>query len=417
MSYPSNISSQIYHSPTNYNEPQTKKTQHCVSYTPRKSIIQINQINQNLRNEDVVKEKPNQNIFLNQYDDYEGFIFTNFIEFLKSYVSTLVDIDKEKSKYFECIALAEEIKRQIECRYSSNSHEFFLAAFQICTYLPSNYRNDTWDFLIRHQQNISLKISSPLIHSLHELTFVQKHSFKDLLSFLNILTFIYHGDKSLDQGISKDYICPVEMSLLKKINQNKKVIEVSLIHLKTISHSYTLKIPVNYYSALDTFVKHPSLGTFLDQIKPSLPKVICNIDAKQVLIHLLKEKYLTNHKVEHLAKSLMYILNNNFTNFGLRLIFAANLKNKKINFHFPNSFHMHRTKLEKLSCLELILKKITLLNFETRAVFNDIHNIEVILNNYLTALKNSNQTGDNDIFEFFINFTKSNSMLLKMKKV
>jgi len=344
-----------------------------------------------------------QELYANGFDDVEGMHFTHFVKLLNQNINeTIKIIDKEKSlSIFKCMRLAETIKNNIRTIYDDNSFEFFLAAFQVCTTVPDHFKNLTWQFLIQKFKNISLKQTSPLIHTLHELTFARKHSYKNLLSFLNILSFIYAGEKSMDiERKGLHLICPVEMSVLRIRNQNNKVSVVSAIHLKTISHSYTLNIPLNIYSAMDNFFNEKSH----DLMAPSLPKLIIMKNIKSVLLNLINQNFFNSLEITQFANHLIKTANDYLRNLGYRVLLSINNNHEKVDLIFMMTSLDTRRNLARLACLELIINKVMLLpspiKFKNE---NDIYKVKVIFKLYLDTLSSLNKRAELEYLKFFNN--------------
>lgn len=295
-----------------------------------------------------------KNPYLNSFDDATGIYFSYYLTHLKKVVNENFHI-KIKSE-----VLARTLKAKIEKGFEVKSPLFFLAAFQICAYLPENLQNDVFKILVEDFKNISFENTCPLAHAIHTLTFSRKQSFGALLNFLTVLSFFHlNNDASNDKHIRMTY----------KTNsrfENAVPHPISAIHLKTDSFAITIEIPFQTASIFDHFNSETKLLSFTHLLCPLLPKVC--IDYKK---QFFSGNISLITKIEDFANELTLNSNPYLRLFGLRYLIELATK-KKID---SNSF-------EKKLLMNLPLFIFSISNGEPNGVLSELKKlgIEVLSN-------------------------------------
>lgn len=305
----------------------------------------------------------NDSPYTNSFDDGKGVFFSYFMTYLFKCVNEMIEeLEKENiTLTFKCEQFAYSIKTEIQKSYKQNSHTFFLAAFQTCVYLPKKYKNPVWKLLAKDFKDISFENVSPLIHALHKLTFSEGKSLDSILSFLNILSIIYHGDNLLASSGEKvsDLICPIEMSF-KTMSQIPTLDShfISAIHLKTYEDALTLEIPLYLLSGLHDFENETDISNFTDLMKPLLQKLIVIPELGSSIDGLIKNNHFKEQRIKDFATNLMLQEKPEMINFGFRMLLCCINKNeldlKPLNNH---SFQIKRKNEAIVACTEFIIQK------------------------------------------------------------
>ena len=258
--------------------------------------------------------------FLQNADDDQDFSFS--LDCLKKSVDEIIEnVNQEKGLLiFKCIRLASSIKNEIAESFKENSIEYFIGAFQICTNLPSDYKDRIWKFLVEDFKNNSFKDLSPFIHTLHLLTFKKEQSFTSIISFFNILAFIHQGDKTYK---TNDFFVAHSIKLSLSDTLNFEPHRVSSIHLETANQSMTVKIPYQVEGAIDDEEMHSSFSNHFDLMIPLLPKLkIFSPTEKIANIEIVNES-----KIQKFAETLLAHTDPKVIMIGFRMLLSLHNKN------------------------------------------------------------------------------------------
>jgi hypothetical protein len=259
-------------------------------------------------------------------DDSEGVYYTYFFTYLKNKALEIIhtqrihlfeerqnDILSQKGR-----SIAKSLKTEIQKGHEPKSHEYFLTAFQICTYLPNDYRNLVWEELSKEFKEISFEKNSLLIHTLHSLSFSRKQDFDSILSFLNLLSFIHLSDKT--DELIKYSLKDVSVSIIKLSPEDLLNIKYqAAFHIKTLSGSLTLEIPlIDFYENQEC---ECAIIPNIDLLLPLLPewKTLWNPKVP-ANISLLKDFFTP--KLHNLVNYLLLVPDYESIQVGLKLLIA-----------------------------------------------------------------------------------------------
>lgn len=334
----------------------------------------------------------NVNPYTNSFDDGKGVFFSYYMTYLFKCVNEMIEeLEKENiTLAFKCEQFSYFLKTEIQKGFKQNSPTFFLAAFQTCIYLPKKYKNPVWKLLSKDFKDISFETVSPLIHAVHKLTFSERKPFDCILSFLNMLSIIYHGDNLLASSDEKkgDLVCPIEMSFtttscIASLDSHF----ISAIHLKTTEGALTLETPLDLLSGLNDFEKETDILNFIDLMKPLLIKHILIPELEISLDDLIKKNHFKEQRIKDFAKNLMLQEKPEMINFGFRMLLCCIKKNELDLKDFHNrSFQIKRKNEAIVACTELIIQKamnIPITVYANKKTLTNVHKAFLIYFNML----------------------------------
>jgi hypothetical protein len=240
------------------------------------------------------------------FDDDEGVYFNYFFSYLKNKIHQIIlntpilALPFLKTPYKDKRKIvADRLHTEITKGHAPNSHLYLLTAFQICTYLPFDYRNVVWKLLAANFKDVSFENSCPFLDILQKASFDKKLEFNDILSLINILAFMHLYDRT---EYALDYFTKsfgINLVSLEDDDPLKSAFK-ALIHFKTPTGAVTLEIPIENGCQSDS-----KIFASMDLIAPLFPElqVLCNLKpTKNILLLQFVNVNLFN-LINHLLNS------------------------------------------------------------------------------------------------------------------